>query len=275
MEAPEGVAGDLVFYALGFSGVAFDGYARARRGENVEAVGGADLMDAEEMGAIADDDDAMKTIGAGDYGETAHGLVGAGAFGFSDGVGLGNAGADEVLLADCTFRELVAAVAAEGDDERGDAAAVERLSVIEPCAEDGRGVSSIFGGAEDCDGVGGGGLILRGIVLDLYVDPATPDQGWRAAEGRELRVSVEESAVSVLLFPTMASGPSSFRLLPLQHHDDFVGRNGALAEDFPASFAERQVDDGGGLCAASGSAVNDEGYAVAYLVADAGGVGTL
>ena len=35
------------------------------------------------------------------------------------------------------FGVLVAAVAAQGDDERGDAAAVERFSVIEAGAEDG------------------------------------------------------------------------------------------------------------------------------------------
>ena len=28
----------------------------------------------------------------------------------------------------------------------------------------------------------------------------------------------------------------------MQHHYDFVGRNGAFAEDFPASFAEGKVD---------------------------------
>ena len=33
----------------------------------------------------------------------------------------------------------------------------------------------------------------------------------------------------------------------MQHHYDFVRGNRALAEDFPASITERQVDDGGGL----------------------------
>jgi hypothetical protein len=36
-------------------------------------------------------------------------------------------------------------------------------------------------------------------------------------------------------------------ILPLQSHDDFVGGNGALARDFPASRAEEEIDDGGRL----------------------------
>ena len=38
VEAPEGVAEDLVLNALGFVGVAFDGHAGTRRGQDVEAV---------------------------------------------------------------------------------------------------------------------------------------------------------------------------------------------------------------------------------------------
>ena len=125
MKAPEGVAGNFVLYALGFSSVAFNGYAGTRRREDVQAIGGADLMDAEEMSAITYYDDAMKAVGASNDGEAADGLISTGAFGLGDGVRLGNAGADEILLADSTLRELVTALAAQNDDERSDAAAVE------------------------------------------------------------------------------------------------------------------------------------------------------
>ena len=57
--------------ALSLAGVAFNRDAGARRGKHVEAVGGADLVNAEEVGAVADDDDAMQAVGAGDYGEAA------------------------------------------------------------------------------------------------------------------------------------------------------------------------------------------------------------
>jgi len=60
--------------------------------------------------------------------------------------------------------------------------------------------------------------------------------------------------------------------LPLKHHDDFVGGNGALAEYLPAAVAKGEVDDGGGQRAASGSAVDDERDAIADLVADACGM---
>ena len=125
MKAPEGIAGNFVLYALGFSSVAFDGHAGPWRREDVQAIGGADLMDAEEMSAIAYYDDAMKAVGASNDGEAADGLISTGAFGLGDGVRLGNAGADEILLADSALRELVTALAAQNDDERSDAAAVE------------------------------------------------------------------------------------------------------------------------------------------------------
>jgi len=125
MKAPEGIAGNFVLYALGFSSVAFNGYARTRRSEDVQAIGGADLMDAEEMSAITYYDDAMKAVGACNDGEAADGLISTGAFGLRDGVRLGNAGADEILLADSALRELVTALAPQNDDERSDAAAVE------------------------------------------------------------------------------------------------------------------------------------------------------
>ena len=86
MKAPEGIAGNFVLYALGFSSVAFNGYARTRRSEDVQAIGGADLMDAEEMSAITYYDDAHSdyeprfvTLGISDKGRVlvvCHTLIG-------------------------------------------------------------------------------------------------------------------------------------------------------------------------------------------------------
>jgi hypothetical protein len=36
-------------------------------------------------------------------------------------------------------------------------------------------------------------------------------------------------------------------ILPQQDHDDFVGGNGAVAQNLPAPRAEGEIDDGGGL----------------------------
>ena len=60
--------------AFAFAAGTFDGNAGAGRGEHVEAVGGADLVNAEEVGAIADDDDALEIVGAGNDGEAVDGL---------------------------------------------------------------------------------------------------------------------------------------------------------------------------------------------------------
>jgi len=116
VEPPEGVAEDFVLHALSFAGVAFDLDAGTRRSEHIEAVGGAYLVNAEEVGTVADDDDAMQAVGSGDDGKAMDRLVGAGAFGFGDDVRLGNPGAFKVLLAHGSFGELVAAIAAESDD---------------------------------------------------------------------------------------------------------------------------------------------------------------
>ena len=100
METPECVAQNLVFNTFCFAGIAFDGDAWTRRGQDIEAVGRAYLVNAEQMGRVADNDDAAQIIGAGDDREAMDGLVGAGALGFGDDVGLGNADAYQVLFAD-------------------------------------------------------------------------------------------------------------------------------------------------------------------------------
>ena len=103
MKAPEGVAEDFVLHALGFAGVAFDGNAGARRSEHAESVGCADLMDAEEMGGIAHNDNAPEVIGACDDCQSPDRFVGTGAFGFGDDVRIGNTCSDEVIAADGAF----------------------------------------------------------------------------------------------------------------------------------------------------------------------------
>jgi hypothetical protein len=176
MEAPEGIAEDLVLDTFALAGGAFDGDPGAGRGEDVEAVGSADLVNAEEVGGVADNDDALEIVGTGNDGEAVDGFVGARAFGFGDDVGVRDAGADQILLANAALGVLVAAITAEGDDEWGDSAAVEGLGVIEAGAEDGRGMTVVFCSAEDGYGVSWNGHVAAGIPLDLAVDPADPDE---------------------------------------------------------------------------------------------------
>jgi len=54
-----------------------------------------------------------------------------------------------------------------------------------------------------------------------------------------------------------------------------VGGDGAFAEYFPSAWAKGEVDNGGWKGAAGGAAVDDEGNAVADLVAHASGVNAL
>ena len=128
-----------MLYALCLAGIAFNRYARARRGKHVEAVGGADLVNAEEVSAVADHDNATHSVGAGDDRETLDRFIGAGALGFSDDVRLGNTCAFKILLSHSAFGILIAAIAAESDDERSDSAVIEGFSVIESGAKTGEG----------------------------------------------------------------------------------------------------------------------------------------
>ena len=155
-----------MLHALGLAGVAFDLDARARRGEHIEARGGANLVDAEQMGGVADNDNAAQIVGACDDGEAPDGLVGAGAFGFGNDVGLGNTCANQVILPDLALGELVAAIPAQGYDERCDPTAVKRLGVVEAGAKDRRGMAIVLGGTENGDGIGRSGKVLACVPLN-------------------------------------------------------------------------------------------------------------
>ena len=72
--------------AFALSGWALDGHARAGRGEDIEAVGGAYLVYPEEVGGSADNDDAVKVVGTSEDSEPVYRLIGTGAFGFGDDV---------------------------------------------------------------------------------------------------------------------------------------------------------------------------------------------
>ena len=61
----------------------------------------------------------------------------------------------------------------------------------------------------------------------------------------------------------------------LESEGDFVGGDGALAEDHPGVAAAGEVDDGGGEVAGGGTSVDDERDLVCELGADEVGVGAL
>lgn len=103
VKAPEGVTQDLVLNPFGFAGVAFDGHAGTRRGQDVEAVRGTYLVNAKKMGSVADDHDTSQLIGVGDDRESMDGLVRTRAFGLGNNVGLGNADSLEVFFSDRAF----------------------------------------------------------------------------------------------------------------------------------------------------------------------------
>ena len=141
----------------------------AGRGVDVEAGVFAELADAEEVGAVGDDDDVVEIVFVGDGGEAVDLLLGVDGAGFGDDVAEGDAVGEEVVAAYAAFgvAGVFVAAAAEGDDERGDLFAVEFDGVVEAGVEDGRGVAGVLGCSEDGDGVGGLGVVLAGDGVDL------------------------------------------------------------------------------------------------------------
>ena len=122
VKAPEGVAQNLVLDPLGFAGAAFDGHAGTRRGEHVQAVGGADRVNAEQVRAVADDHQAAQAVGAGDHGDAA---PTPSVLRLSVSAMMADSGTPMLIRYSRPTRalgELVAAVAAQRDDQRRDAA---------------------------------------------------------------------------------------------------------------------------------------------------------
>jgi hypothetical protein len=188
MEAEGSVAEHLVEVAHGEVVVADVTDGGAGRGVDVEAGVFAELADAEEVGAVGDDDDMVQVVFVGDGGEAVDLLVGVDGAGLGEDVAEGDAIGKEVVAADAAFgvaRVLVVA-AAEGDDEGSDLFAVEIDGVVEASVEGGGRVAGVFGCSEDGDGVGGRGFVVIGDGLDLLVEPDAPARRDDEHQGEEL-----------------------------------------------------------------------------------------
>jgi hypothetical protein len=103
VQAPECVTQDFVFNALGFSTFAFNRDAGTGRCEDFEAIRRTNLVNAEEMSGVADDNDTLQVVGARNDREAMNRLVRTRALGFGNDVGFGNADTLEVLCADSTL----------------------------------------------------------------------------------------------------------------------------------------------------------------------------
>ena len=110
-----------------------------------------------------------------------------------------------------------------------------------------------------------------GVVLDLNVDPTAPAQNHEHKDAEEHKNPAEKRTLSAFFGPRLRLRVH-LRLLALQDHDDFVGGDGAFAEDLRVAVAEERSTMVVGWCAAVGPPSTMRGMLVAELVADAGGV---
>ena len=162
--------------ALGLFRSAFYGYTRSGGRQNIQPLGGADFVDAKHVGAVAHDHQALQVVGMGDHGYASRGLFGVAAFGFGDDGFFRNALAFKLLTAHRALGKLVAAVAAERNNDRRDAPVVKLQCMVEARAIDGRGFAIVLRRAEHTDGIRRSGLVLRCVAHDLPIDPAAPRQ---------------------------------------------------------------------------------------------------
>ena len=237
------------------------------------------------MRAVGDDDDVVEVLAIGDAGEELDLLLGVDGVGFGDDVVEGDAVGEEVVASDAAFglAGVLVAATAEGDDDGRDVLVVERDCLVEAGVEDGRGATGVFGCAEDGDGVGGLGVVDVGGGDDLVMQPGEPAGDGEQDEQDQPAHDVQASCVgeTCALSPVAHADAQVCRecvreiQLVLEGERDFVGGDGAFAEDHPGVAAAGEVDDGGGDGAGGGAAVHDERELVAELVTDAVGGGAL
>ena len=278
MQAPQRVSHNLMPHRIAFSRTLLCGLqARPRRGQHIQAVSGADGMDAEHVHGVADHHQTPQMIGTRDHSQPLHRLRRAGAVRFRDDRRFRHARAHQVLLAHAALGVRVAACAAQGDEQRRDTAIIKALGMVQPRAVNRRGLAVVLGRAEHRNRIGGSCLVHRSIAIDLPGHgPAPRHRHCRqnhqpAAPTRRAFAAAARAAPSALLTGFL----SSASCLALQNHDYLVRGYGALAQDHPAARPQREIDDGGGQRAPGGTAVDDQRNAIADLVAHAGRVGAL
>lgn len=187
VETPGRVAEHLVEVAHGQVIVADVPEHGARRGVDVQTDIVTELADAEEMGAVADDDDELEIVFAGDGGEPVDLLLSISGAGFGDDVAEGNAVGEKIVATNAAFgvAGVFISASAESDDQRCDLLAVEFDGVIEAGVEHRRGVAGVLCCAEDGDGVGRLRLVFGGNLRNLLIDPGEPDQTHQKKDSEE------------------------------------------------------------------------------------------
>jgi len=188
VEAERGVADHLVEVTHGEVVVADVADGRAGRGEDVEARVLTELADAEEVGAVGDDDDVLQIVFVGDGGEAVDLLLGVDGAGLGDDVAEGNSIGEQVVATDAAFcvAGVFIAAATEGDDERSDLLAVEFYGVVEAGVKDGGGMSGVLGCSKDGNRIGGLGLVVACDGVDLLVEPDGPSGDDDEHKGKQL-----------------------------------------------------------------------------------------
>ena len=102
-QSPEGVGDDFVADLLPFAGAADGGDLGARRCQDRHARGFKNLADTEDVGGIADDDDAFEAVGLGNHDDALCGFRRGAALGFGDDRLFWNSVGAEVCPADLAF----------------------------------------------------------------------------------------------------------------------------------------------------------------------------
>ena len=154
-------------------------------------------MNSEQMGTVAYDHNAAHPVGAGNDRNAAGLLFGVAALGLGNDGALRNAQAHQILAAHGTFRVLIAASPAQGNNDWRNATVEKYIGVVQARTEDWGGPAIVLRSTENADRVRRRSLLQPGKVFNLYVDPAEPAQS-AEKQGQKKQQKQAESPVLML-----------------------------------------------------------------------------
>ena len=178
MQSPQRVCHDLMPYLLPLAEATHSSNLRTGRSQYRKTLARTDRTDTKQVCGITDYHNALVAVCPRDRNNTHCLFFRVTAVRFGDDSFLRNAVSHQVCLAYLSFGVGIAGfTASQRDNGWRNPVFIQRQGMIEPCAQNGRGSSTVLSRTKDADHIRWGGLILIGIALNMYVYPDTPGRG--------------------------------------------------------------------------------------------------
>src|SRR6185437_10736130 len=133
------------------------------------------LLHPKNVVGVADRKAVAQAVGLHDHGNALGGLHGIRALRLRDQIAVGNAQRAQVIAPHSAFAVGgIVAIAAGGDDHRGQTFVKQLIGVVEPGTVDGRRTAGILGRAKNHDGGGGTGFVVVGLPQNAAAGSPEP-----------------------------------------------------------------------------------------------------